>query len=248
MTQWLQSNPAQVRVLHYDAHATQRLAKLLGVARGAGIALQATRVEMLNALAGGARHQGIVAVAMPFPYVELEHLLRAAPRLLIVADQIQDPHNLGALLRTAEGAGAGGVIIPKDGSVGVTATVEASAAGAAALVPVSRVTNAARAVQMLKSNGYWSIALTPRADASVYDVAPPEPVVVVVGGESGLRPLVSKQCDFVVSIPMYGRTESLNASVAAAVAVFELRRRWDIGKGTRPSGPLSQSAGGGEPG
>jgi len=194
-------------------------------------------VEVLNALAGGARHQGIVAVASAFPYVELEQLLGAAPRLLIVADQIQDPQNLGALLRTAEGAGAGGVIIPKDGSVGVTAAVEASASGAAALVPVSRVTNAARALQVLKSNGYWSVALTPRAGVSVYDVQLPEHVVVVVGGEAGLRPLVSKQCDFVVSIPMYGRTESLNASVAAAVVVFELRRRWGTAPAARPEGP-----------
>jgi 23S rRNA (guanosine2251-2'-O)-methyltransferase len=158
--------------------------------------------------------------------VELDRLIERMPRLLVMADQMQDPHNLGALLRTAEAAGAGGVIIPKDGSVAITATVEAAAAGAAALVPVCRVTNAVRTLQTLKEHGYWSIGLIPRHGTDLYQLECPDRVVVVVGGETGMRPLVAKHCDFATSIPMFGQVESLNASVAAAIVLYELRRRW----------------------
>lgn len=201
--------------------------------RDAGVRLQPSDEPTLTALAGSARHQGIVAIAQPFPYVELEQMTAGVPRLLIVADQVQDPHNLGALLRTAEAVGAGGVILPKDGAVTITAAVEAAAAGAAAVVPVCRVTNTARTLQMLKKVGYWSVGLIPKGGANLYEAELPEQVVVVVGGEAGMRPLVARQCDFAVSIPMLGRIEALNASVAAAVVLYEVVRRWQRWSGKR---------------
>lgn len=196
------------------------------MATAAGVALQPSDSQSLTALAGTVRHQGVVALVAPFPYAEFDRLIERMPRLLVMADQMQDPHNLGALVRTAEAAGAGGVIIPKDGSVAITATVEAAAAGAAALVPVCRVTNAVRTLQTLKERGYWSVGLIPRHGTDLYRLECPDRVVVVVGGETGMRPLVAKHCDFATSIPMFGQVESLNASVAVAIILYELRRRW----------------------
>ncbi len=145
---------------------------------------------------------------------------------MVIADRIQDPHNLGALIRTAEAVAVGAVVIPLDGSVAVTAAVEMAAAGATALVPVCRVVNVARSLRLLRKQGYWIVGLVARSGADLYHLDVPERVAMVVGGEAGMRPLVRAQCDFLVSIPMLGKIESLNASVAAAIALYELRRRW----------------------
>ena len=228
---WLRAHPEQLRSIHYDAHVSSRVGDVLALAAAARVRREACGDETLTRMAGTPRHQGIVASAAPFPYAELERLLESPPGLLILADQIQDPHNLGAVLRTAEAVGAGGVLVPKDSSVGVTATVEVAAAGAAALLPVCRITNSARALDRLKSAGYWTVALIARHGTDLYQFDPPAHVVVVVGGETGMRPLVKKQCDFAVSIPMRGQVESLNASVAAAVALYELARRQSAGRG-----------------
>jgi 23S rRNA (guanosine2251-2'-O)-methyltransferase len=224
--EWLQSRPNRLTAVHYDSRGVDRLTAVIELASSAGVSVQPSNQQTLTTLAGTPRHHGVVATALPFPYVELDTVIRSVPRLLILPDQMQDPHNLGALLRTAAATGAGAVLLPKDGSVPVTATVEAVAAGAAALVPVCRVANVARALRQLKKSGYWIVGLTPRLGIDLYQFDPPDRVVMVVGGETGMRPLVAKCSDFAVSIPMFGPTESLNASVAAAVAVYELRRRW----------------------
>jgi len=179
-------------------------------------------------MANTGRHQGVVAECAAFPYIHLERVAAEQPRLVVVADQLQDPHNLGALLRTAAAVGVGAVIIPRDGSVSVTATVEAAAAGAAAWLPVCRVTNLGRALAELKKAGYWTVGLAPRGGRNLFEFDPPERVVLVLGGETGVRQLVAKQCDFLVSVPMAGHIESLNASVAAAVVLYEVWRRWRI--------------------
>ena len=228
VTEWLAACPAQVRVVYCDAAAADHTAAVRARAAAAGIPVQLCPAETLTTLGNSSRHQGVVAACRPFPYVALDTVLAKTPRLIVLADQLQDPHNLGALLRTAQAVGAGAVIIPKDGSVSVTATVEAVAAGAAARLPVCRVTNLRRSLAELKEAGYWTVGLTPRGGRDLFEFDPPERVVMVLGGETGIRPLVSKQCDFLISIPMTGSIESLNASVAAAVALYELWRRWRV--------------------
>jgi 23S rRNA (guanosine2251-2'-O)-methyltransferase len=226
VSEWLRAHPGEVITVHYESRTTNRLATLLQMASAAGVRLQASNGQQLALLAGTSRHQGVVAITKPFPYVELGQVVARRPRLLVVADQIQDPHNLGALIRTAEAVGAGAVILPRDGAVPITATVETAAAGAAALQPVCRVTNVARTLVALKQSGCWSMALVPSGGLNLYEADLPQPLAVVVGGEAGMRPLVTRHCDVTVSIPMRGKVQSLNASVAAAVALYELLRRW----------------------
>lgn len=226
ITSWLRWRPDRVTHVHYDPHCGSRLAAVIELADAAGVSVSLCDPQRLTMLAGTPRHQGVVATSLPFPYVELDSAVAATPRLLVLADQLQDPHNLGALLRTAAAAGAGAVVLPKDGSVPVTATVEAVAAGAAAYLPICRVTNASRALQTLKKKEYWIVGLTPSHGRDLYHFDPPQRVVVVIGGETGVRPLVAKHCDFKISIPMSRGTESLNASVAAGIMIYELRRRW----------------------
>ncbi len=222
----MRNRPSDLRTIHYESGAAARLAGLLRAATAAGIPVEACAANHLAALVGAARHQGVVATAAPFPYATLEEIVATRPNLLMLADQMQDPQNLGALLRTAAAVGSGAVILPKDGAVGVTAVVEAAAAGAAALLPVCRVTNVERCLRTLKESGYWAWGLVPRQGTDLFHADPPQPLVVVVGGESGMRALVAKRCDVLVSIPMWGRVESLNAAVAAAIAVYHVRRRW----------------------
>ncbi len=141
-------------------------------------------------------------------------------------DGIQDPHNLGALIRTAACAGCDGVIIPKDRAAGVTPTVEKASAGAVETIPVALVTNVAQTLQILKDGGYWVYGLAGEAGQSLYDVDFSGKVALLVGNEGeGIRPLVRKQCDVVLSIPLHGGVASLNASVAGGIALFEAARR-----------------------
>ncbi len=222
VVEWLTASPEQIRVLYCDATAAEHTTALRARAAAVGVPVQLCPPQTLVKLANATRHQGVVAECKPFPYVDVEAVLARQARLLVLADQLQDPHNLGALIRTAEAVGAGALIIPKDGSVGVTPAVEAAAAGAAALLPVCRVINVGRTLAELKEAGYWTVGLVPRVGRDLFAFEVPERVVMVLGGETGIRPLVAKQCDFLVSIPMAGRVESLNASVAAAVALYRL--------------------------
>jgi len=225
---WLRAHPARLRMVHYEPRNAQRFSELLRRAADAGVATRASQEDVLTAMAGTRRHQGVVATAAPYPYAEPDALAAATARLLIAADQLQDTHNLGALLRTAAAVGAGGVITPKDNCVPVTAAVESAAAGAAAVIPVYRVTNLSRTLQVLKQHGYWIVGLVPHGGIDLFKFTAPDRVLLVVGGETGMRPLVAKQCDFTVSIPMYGPVESLNASVATAIMAYELRRQWPV--------------------
>lgn len=181
---------------------------------------------VLARLTGSTAHQGVAARTEPFRYLDLAAVLAPDPALLLVIDQMQDPQNFGALLRTAAACGVAAVIIPRDGAVGVTPAVEKAAAGAVNDVAVCQVVNVRRTLDGLAEQGYWRVGLMPRGGDDLYRKNLPDRLVVVLGGEGGIRPLVAEACDFRVSIPMAGDAiESLNASVAGAVALFELMRR-----------------------
>jgi 23S rRNA (guanosine2251-2'-O)-methyltransferase len=166
-----------------------------------------------------------LAEVPPYPYCDLAEGLGRRPTRVLVLDQLQDPQNFGALLRTAEAAGVGLVALPKDNSVGVTASVEKAAAGAAIRVPVAQVVNVARALRELKDAGFWVVGLSAGARVDLFEFDPPERLAIALGGEGGLRRLVEEQCDVLLRVPMAGETESLNASVAGALAMYALRPR-----------------------
>jgi 23S rRNA (guanosine2251-2'-O)-methyltransferase len=221
---WLEAGPQRIRTLYFDAQAGDPARSLVAQARSAGVAVQSATADDIAERSASKRHQGLVAECAPFPYVEIEDLIATRPRLVVVVDQLHDPHNLGAILRSAEAVGAGGLIAPKDNCVGVTAVAEASSAGASAWQPVARVTNLARALTQLKDAGFWIVGLSAGAAQDIFSFDPPEQVALLVGGEAGIRPLVARQVDFELAIPMRGHTESLNASVAAPVALYALTR------------------------
>lgn len=174
-------------------------------------------------------HQSVVAFAAPFDYATIEDALerRKSPALFVVLDHITDPHNLGAIIRTAEAAGADAVVVPERRSAGVNATVRKAAAGATAYIPIVRVSNVAQSLRTLKAAGLWVAGADLSADATPYDRADlKEDLALVIGAEGGgISPVVRKECDWVLGIPMAGRIASLNASVAAAVLLFEVRRQ-----------------------
>jgi len=182
----------------------------------------------LDRLAGTREHQGIAALAAAKPAIELEDLIAGNSEngLLVLLDGIEDPHNLGAIVRTALAAGAGGVVIPERRAAGLTDTVERASAGALAHLPVARVKNLVRAMEQMKEAGYWLVGLDERADKSYTEVDLKGRVGIILGGEGeGLHELTRKHCDFLVSLPTRGPVRSLNASVAAGIVLFEVVRQ-----------------------
>lgn len=202
-----------------------------GLARERGVPVGLRPRADLDRLVGGAAHQGVVAEAEPFPYAEAEEVVAAALRgrknaFLIVLDGIQDPQNLGAILRTAEAAGAHGLILPRDRAAPVTAAVVRASAGATEHVPVARVTNIAVFLDWVKVQGLWVVGADPGGRRLLYGADLTGPLALVIGAEGrGLRPLVKERCDLRVRIPLAGRVGSLNASCAAAVCIFEVIRQ-----------------------
>ena len=176
-------------------------------------------------------HQGVVAVSAVREYASVEDILAAArdkgeAPLIVVCDELSDPHNLGAVIRTAECAGAHGVVIPKRRSAGLTAIVAKTSAGAVSYLPVARVANLTSLLKELKKEGLWVFGTAADGNTSLYDADLKGPAVIVIGSEGdGMGRLVREQCDFLVSIPMRGRLNSLNASAAAAVVLYEAVRQ-----------------------
>ncbi|MEO1400476.1 MAG: 23S rRNA (guanosine(2251)-2'-O)-methyltransferase RlmB [Cyanobacteria bacterium J06635_1] len=213
-----------------------RFRPLILAAKANGAVVDEVDTQRLNQLTQGANHQGIAAQVAAHDYVELGDLIqqaKAAARrpVLIAADSITDPHNLGAIIRTAEALGAQGVIIPQRRAVGVTATVAKVAAGALETLPVARVVNLGRALETLKSNGFWIYGMSSGADTPVYKTDFSEPVVLVVGAEGGgLSLSIQNQCDVLISIPLTGKTPSLNASVATGMMLYEIYRQESINR------------------
>nr|VFJ63645.1 MAG: 23S rRNA Gm-2251 2'-O-methyltransferase [Candidatus Kentron sp. DK] len=207
-------------------------------AESRGIPVHPTHRKTLDEMAGGMRHQGFIAQSDdPLPVwqaYDLPHLLAALPEpaLLLVLDGVQDPHNLGACLRCADGAGAHAVIAPQDRAVGLTPAVRKVACGAAESVPFIRVVNLARSLAELREAGVALIGLAGEAKASLYDTPLTGPAALVLGGEEkGLRRLTREGCDRLASLPMRGQVESLNVSVAAGICLYEARRQRARGDG-----------------
>jgi 23S rRNA (guanosine2251-2'-O)-methyltransferase len=190
-----------------------------------GVSVKRVPRARIEDLARGGAHQGVAARVGPYPYSDLDELLAPPEPLILVLDGVTDPRNLGAVLRAADGAGAGGVVIPKDRAVGVTAAAVKASAGASEHVPVARETNLRRAIDRMKEAGVWVYAA--EVGGTTYtelDLA--GPVALVLGSEGrGVRRLVREGCDGAVSIPMLGAVGSLNVSVAAAVLLYEARRQ-----------------------
>jgi 23S rRNA (guanosine2251-2'-O)-methyltransferase len=185
-----------------------------------------TPAEELERLCGSPDHQGVVAEVDPYPYADPGGLLEKEDALVVVLDQVQDPHNLGAVCRAAEVAGVSGVVIPELRAASVTAAVCKASAGAVEHLPVARVTNIADWLSRAKQSRAWVYGAAAEAERAYTDVDWSGRAVLVLGSEgSGLRPRVADSCDELISIPASGRVESLNASVAAAVIVFEARRQ-----------------------
>jgi 23S rRNA (guanosine2251-2'-O)-methyltransferase len=190
------------------------------------VRLRSVRRERVEELAPGAVHQGVAARVRPYPYSGLAEILVTPDPLVLVLDGVTDPRNLGAMLRTADGAGASGVVVPKDRAVGVTPVAVKASAGASEHISVARETNLRRALDKIKKAGVWAYAAESGAKMAYTDLDLSGPVAFVLGSEErGIRRLVREGCDGAVSVPMHGAISSLNVSVAAAVLLFEARRQ-----------------------
>lgn len=208
-----------------------RLAEILRLARERGAKVREAPRQRLDRLGGTDRHQGVVAVVADYRYREVEDLLavarsRGEPPLIVVLDGVEDPMNLGAIVRSAHALGAHGLVVARDRAAGVTPAAAKASAGALEHCAVARVTNIARTLENLKESGLWSVALDSAGPAELSSLDLAGPVALVVGGEgAGVRPLVRKSCDHVARIPMAGEVGSLNASASAAVALYEVLRQ-----------------------
>jgi 23S rRNA (guanosine2251-2'-O)-methyltransferase len=208
-----------------------RLEEIVRLARRNGVPVRFEERPQVDRAAGTREHQGVVALLAGETSVSLEELLAgngspAASGLLVLLDGVEDPQNLGAIIRSALAAGAGGVVIPERRAAGLTDAAVRASAGAAAHLQVARVTNLARSMEEIKEAGYWIIGLDERAEKRHTDIDLSGPVAFVLGGEGqGLHQLVKERCDFVVSIPTTGPVRSLNVSVSAGVVLFEAVRQ-----------------------
>ena len=206
------------------------VAEILAQARELGIKIRSHERQRLDVRAGTTAHQGIVALLSPSSFVDLDDILEAAqrddPALILVLDGIQDPQNLGGLIRSAYVCGAHGVVVPKDRAASLTAAVAKASAGALEHMDVARVTNLKRTLELFKKQGIWVVGLTMEADRFLYELDLCQPTALVIGGEAkGIRPLVRRTCDLLAAIPQRGRLDSFNAAAAGAMALYETMRQ-----------------------
>lgn len=229
----LRGNPQSIeKITLAEGVLNQRVAgELLGLAREAGVRVDTVDRDRVAKLAEGGVHQGVVAQVRDFEYLDLEGLIARSKKsgqqpLIVLLDGIQDPHNLGAIIRSAHAFGAQGVVIMKDRAVGVTAVAVKSSAGATAHCAVARVTNLSRAIEQLKEAGFWTVAADPEGTELSWQAKLTGPLAVIVGAEgAGVRKGVLGHSDFRVRIPMVGQVASLNASVSAGVLLYEIARQ-----------------------
>ena len=207
------------------------LGHIAASARDRGVVVVECDRRKLDGMSRTHSHQGVIALAAVREYASVDDILNAArekgePPLIVVCDELSDPHNLGAVIRTAECAGAHGVIIPKRRSAGLTAIVAKTSAGAVSYMPVARVANIPSLLKDLKKQGIWVFGTAAEGTTRLYDADLKGPAAIVIGSEGdGMSRLVAENCDFLVSIPMRGRISSLNASAAAAILLYEAVRQ-----------------------
>ena len=225
-------NDREIEKIIVGRGAEGSITKILGMARDKGIPVYETDRVALDRVSGGLPHQGVAAYASAYKYAELEDIYARAEEkgedpFIVVLDNLEDPHNLGAIMRTAECAGAHGVIIPKRRSCGLTDVVAKSSAGAIEYVPVVKVANIAQTLDALKEDGFWTAACD-MGGRNYYEQDLTGKLAIVIGSEGfGISRLVKEKCDFTVSMPMVGNITSLNASNAAAVLMYEVRKQRD---------------------
>jgi 23S rRNA (guanosine2251-2'-O)-methyltransferase len=227
----LEAGRAFDRIVIARGRQDTRVEEIVQLARERNIPLRFEDRSQIDRLAGSKDHQGVVALAAARAAATLEAILAASAGhgqkgLIVLLDGVEDPHNLGAIIRTALASGAHGVVIPERRSAGLTDTVARASAGALAHLPVAKVTNLAQTMEELKEAGFWLIGLDERADKNYTEADYTSPIGIVLGGEGkGLHDLTRKRCDFVVSLPTMGPVKSLNVSVAAGVVLFEALRQ-----------------------
>ncbi len=218
------------KILLQESSAGGSLNEIVAVAREAGVVIQQVPKAKLDEISPERGHQGIIAYTSAKPYVEIDDLIQLArarkPGLLVLLDGLEDPHNLGSVLRSVDGAGGHGVIIPKRRAVPLTGTVAKASAGALEHVEVARVVNVSQTLQKLKDAGFWVIGTAPDAQQPYWTVDYTAPTVLVIGGEgAGMNRLTKERCDALVSLPMNGQINSLNAGVAAGILLYEAVRQ-----------------------
>lgn len=224
----LNAGRALDRIIIARGRHGDRIESVVQLAKSRGVPVRFEDREQIDRLAGTREHQGIAALAAAKPTVGLEDLLRDKTDrgLLVLLDGVEDPHNLGAIVRTSLAAGAQGIVVPERRAAGLTDTVERASAGALAHLPVARVKNLVRAMEEMKEAGYWLVGLDERAEKTYTDVDLKGSVGIVLGREGeGLHELTRKRCDFLVSLPTTGPVRSLNVSVAAGIMLFEAVRQ-----------------------
>lgn len=227
----LRSGASIDKVLIARGETDATLGHIAAAARDRGIVVVEADRRKLDGMSRTKSHQGVIAVAAVREYASVDDILAAAaakgePPLIVVCDELSDPHNLGAVIRTAECAGAHGAIIPKRRSAGLTAIVGKTSAGAVSYLPVARVPNLTALLKDLKAQGLWVYGTAAEGTTTLYDADLKGPAVIVIGSEGdGMGRLVREQCDFLLSIPMKGQVNSLNASAAAAIVLYEAVRQ-----------------------
>ncbi|MBR6826091.1 MAG: 23S rRNA (guanosine(2251)-2'-O)-methyltransferase RlmB [Oscillospiraceae bacterium] len=231
VTEALKSGRTINKVFLADGDVDKALGRLAAQAKDAGAVVVRIDRRKLNDMSPTGAHQGIIASVAAHEYATVEDILASAREkgeapLLVICDELSDPHNLGAILRSAECAGAHGVIIPKRRSVGLTAVVGKASAGAIEYMPVARVSNLAAAIRDLKAQGVWIYGTAAEGASPLYETDLTGPAAIVIGNEGvGMSRIVAESCDFKVSIPMKGHISSLNASAAAAILLYEAVRQ-----------------------
>ena len=224
------------RILIAEGSHGGSISEIINLAKERHLVLQSISTDKLDTLCGGQRHQGIAAYAAPVDYVELDDILnlakdRGEDPFLILLDELEDPHNLGAILRTADAVGAHGILIPKHRSCPLSSVVAKTSAGAVEYVPVARIGHVAQTLEGLKKQGLWVAGADMDGTENYYEANLTGPIVLVIGSEGhGVSRLTKEACDFIVKIPMRGKVNSLNASNAAAILAYEILKQRTLQK------------------